>query len=374
MLSLTQPHILSLDPYVPGRAIENSSTIPGWAKLGSNENCLGASPMAIEAATKSLTTAHLYPNAKRLSVIAKICQHLGDFSVKPTNVALGNGLSEIIVNLVRGLLAPSEAMLYGSPTFVMYRLAARAHEREAIGIPCIDDFGYDLDGMIRACNAQAATPIKLIFLANPNNPTGAFLTRDELDGFVAEIPRDTVLVIDEAYCEYVMRDDYPNALPLALSRPRTLVLRTFSKVYGLAGMRLGYAIGDPAIIDVLCRIRDPFNVNSIVQHAAIAALDDKHHVERSVRHNLEYRPKTTSVLREHGFIVHEGEGNFVMAKRAQHMPSVEVICDQLLQQGVIVRPLASFGLSECMRVSVGTKDEVAQLSQGLQRVIGRVPT
>lgn len=369
MLKLAESHIMSLEPYLPGRPIENDPNIVTWAKLGSNENCLGPSKIALKAISDNLHQSHLYPNAKRFLVVEKICEHLKEFGVKKNQVALGNGTSELIVNLVRSLLGPDEAMLYCWPTFVMYPIAASAHGRSRVAVPVKADMTYDVDLMIDKINDRSSSAVKLVFLANPNNPTGKYLNQRELKEVVDKIPQDVVLIIDEAYCEYVTNEDYPNGLIHALTRPRTIVLRTFSKIYGLAGLRLGYAIGDAHIIDLLCRIRDPFNVNSMVQNAAIAALDDYEHVKNSVNHIQEHRPLLAEGLRKLGFTVCDGVGNFVMAKRTNTMPSVADICNRLFAFGVIIRPLASFGLSEWMRISVGTRNENRQLFESLASVL-----
>lgn len=370
MLKLAESHIMSLEPYLPGRAIENDPSISVWAKLGSNENCLGPSKIAIKAISDSLHQAHLYPNAKRFLVIERIVEHFKEFAIKKNHVAIGNGTSELIVNLVRSLLGPDEAMLYTWPTFVMYPLAANAHGREAIAVPVKLDMSYDVPRMIEQTNDRTRPRrVKLVFLANPNNPTGKYLTQRELQDVVDNIPSDVVLVIDEAYIEYVTSEDFPNGLVHALSRPRTIVLRTFSKIYGLAGLRLGYAIGDSHIIDLLCRIRDPFNVNAMVQNAALAAIDDHEHVQNSIRHNGEMKPILSEGLRRLGFGVCEGGGNFVMAQRDKAMPTITEICNRLLVHGVIIRPLHSFGLHEWVRISVGLSRENAQLFDGLEKVL-----
>lgn len=369
MLKLAEQHVLSLEPYVPGRPIENDQKITSWAKLANNENCLGPSPHAMEAAAGSLATAHLYPNALRLVVIDKVCDHFKDFSIRPEQVALGNGTSELIVNLVRGVLGSSEAMLFGWPSFIMYRLAATAHGRKSFSIPLNADMSYDLDGMIEEAKRESRTPVKLVIVANPNNPTGNYLTKQEFADFVAGLPADVVLVIDEAYFEYVMKEDYPNGLAYALSRPRTVVLRTFSKVYGMAGLRLGLAIGDPDVISVLCRIRDPFNVNTVAQHAAIAALEDHEHVKKSVHHNLQFMPVLARGLRDFGFSVHDSVGNFLLAKRHATMPSIADLSQALLSHGVIIRTLDAYGIDEFVRISVGTRREINQLFDGLRMVL-----
>jgi histidinol-phosphate aminotransferase len=360
---------MSLDIYVPGRAIENDPRIATWAKLGSNENCLGPSPRVQKAINDHVHLSHRYPNAKRLLVVDTICEHFKSWGVKKNQVALGNGSSELIVNLVRTLVGRDEALLYCWPAFVMYPLAANAHERQRIAVPLKADMSYNVPLLIETINDRSTHTVKLVFLANPNNPTGTYLNQQQLKEVMENISEDVVIVLDEAYCEYVFQDDYPNGLFYALSRPRTLVLRTFSKIYGLAGLRLGYAIGDARIIDLLCRIMDPFNVNSLVQHAAIAALMDQEHVATSLHHNLENRPVLAEGLRGFGFTVCDSVGNFVMAKRSPMMPSIADICDGLFGEGVITRPLFSFGLNEWLRISVGTKAENAQLFASLASIL-----
>jgi histidinol-phosphate aminotransferase len=372
MLKLAEQHVLSLEPYVPGKAIENDKGIAKWAKLGSNENCLGASSKAIEAARLSLAKSHLYPNAHRLLVIDRICEHLQKFAVRPENIALGNGTSELIVNLVRGVLGPKEAILFGWPSFVMYRLAATAHGREYISVPLVD-MGYDLERMHKEIFSSKTRPVKLVIIANPNNPTGAWLDKQQMNYFIEKLPDDVILAIDEAYFEYVSNQEYPNGLDFALARPRTIVLRTFSKVYGLAGLRIGYAVGDQQVINVLCRIRDPFNVNAVAQQAAIAALEDEQHVAISVEHNLKMKEVLQAGLRDFGFFVHDSVANFLLVKRAPHMPTVADLSGRLLKIGVIIRPLDTYGMPDYARISVGTAGEIDQLFSGLSHFLAKEP-
>ncbi len=350
MLRLADSHILSIKPYVPGRPVENDPTITVWAKLASNENCSGPSPMAINAIRETLNQSHLYPNAKRLLVVERIIEHLKEFSIATNQVAIGNGTSELIVNVVRSVVGPDEAVMYCSPTFVMYALAAGAHGREHVAVPLKEDMSYDVDVLIESItNRHNQRPVKLVFLANPNNPTGKYLTHKELRELTERMPPDVVLVIDEAYFEYVTEEDYANGLVYALARPRTVVLRTFSKIYGLAGLRLGYAIGDAQIVELLCRIRDAFNVNALAQNAAIAAMDDHEHVTNSINHNQEMKPFLVQGLTKLGFTVCQGAGNFVMAKPSAAMPPIEEISERLYPHGVIIRTLAPFGLKEWAR-------------------------
>lgn len=369
MLSLAQSHVMSLQPYFPGRSIENDRSILSWAKLANNENCLGPSPLALEAILKAMKDSHGYPNATRMLMIEKICEHLNDFGVTKENVALGNGSSELIVNLVRSLLSPDEALLYSWPTFIMYPLAAQVHDRKFIAVPLKSDMSYDVDHMLEKIIDRRERPVKLVILANPNNPTGLYLNHHELRYLLTNVPDDVVMIIDEAYFEYVRKENYPNGLEYAMNRPRTLVLRTMSKIYGLAGLRLGYAVGDKQVIDLLCRIRDPFNVNMLVQHASMAALDDHLHVQASLDHNLEMKPQLVLGLLGLGLRCVDGVGNFVMAQRTELMRPMRDICNDMLKSGVMVRHLSSFGLDEWMRISVGTSREIAQLFSALEKVI-----
>ena len=369
MLKLVESHLLSLDPYVPGLPIDTSSLITSWAKLGSNENCLGPSPFVLEAASKSLKSTHIYPNAKRGELIASICDYLSEYNIKASNVALGNGTSELIINLVRGLLSHQEKVLYGWPSFVMYRVAARIHGCQEIAVPTNDHMAFDLEAMLYEARRASLAPVKLVFLPNPNNPTGNYINQSTLDNFVNSLPEDVVLVIDEAYFEYVVEKDYQSGLKYALNRPRTVVLRTFSKAFGLAGLRIGFAVGDEKIVDLLCRIRDPFNVNSIAQSAAIAALKDPQHVCRSVQHNSLFMPKLKRVLGDAGFVTYPSVGNFVMVRPGSHMPDITEICRALYRKGIVIRALKDFGLEKYARISVGTAQEIAQLSEGLREIL-----
>lgn len=368
MLKLAESHVLSINPYIPGRPIDSSLGSFTWAKLASNENCLGPSPCAVEAALRGLHVAHLYPNARRSELILKICSHLSDFNIQSNQVALGNGTSELIVNLVRGLVGPQEAVMFGWPTFVMYRQAAQAHGCKEITIPTLENMSLDLQSMASYANKKSDIPVKLIFLPNPNNPTGTYINSVCMSDFIKSLRPDIVLVIDEAYFEYVREADYPNGLVYALNRPRTVVLRTFSKIYGLAGLRIGMAIGDERIIDVLCRIRDPFNVNSAGQHAAIAALDDRVHVRRSIEHNGKFLPILRAGLNSLGFRTFDSVGNFILAQRDSSMPEIAELCQNLYAKGIIIRPLKDFGLNDHVRISVGTEREIAQLFEGLREI------
>lgn len=368
MLNIAESHILSIEPYWPASASEHNNDIKSWAQLGANENCLGASKKAIEAGRKALLNSHRYPIANRLILIETIREHLADFNIKNHEIALGNGTSEIIANLVRGLIAPNEQILFSWPSFIMYRLAAQIQGRKYITIRALDDLSYNLDTILNTAN-NIDNNIKLLIIANPNNPTGNYVSYNDFKDFILNIKKDIIIAIDEAYYEYVNKNDYKSSLGLALSRPRTIILRTFSKIYGLAGLRLGYAIGDQNVISILQRVQDPFNINNVVQNASIAALEDKDHINRSIAHNNLYKPLLLKRLREMGFYTYDSVCNFILIKRPHYMMNMNMLSQKLWAQGIVVKTLDIYGMHDYLRISVGTNKEIAQLFYGLREIV-----
>lgn len=368
MLKLAESHILSINPYVPGR-VERPEILLPYAELASNENILGPSPLAVEAVRKASGQIHLYPSGNRQKLIKRICDHLKDHKIRPSQIALGNGSSELIVNLVRGVVASNEAVMSGWPTFIMYRQATITHNRVEMAVANKADLSFDLEGMLKKINDEKKNPVKILFLPNPNNPTGQYINESLLTDFIKELPKDLVLVLDEAYFEYVIEKDYPNGLDFIYKKPRIIVLRTFSKIYGLAGLRVGYAVGDETIIDILCRVRDPFNVNCLGQVAAEAALGDKDHIKRSVENNIKYKAELFAILQDAGLSPVAGVGNFLLAKRKPKMPEVNKLCQVLLNNGVAIRGMAGFGLPDYVRITVGGFNEQAQLKKHLAQAL-----
>ena len=366
MRALAPEHLTGLIPYVPGKPIEETEREYGVthiAKLASNENCLGPSPKAVAAVQAAAADMHLYPDAGAFYLKRAICERHAPHPVTPEHVVVGNGTNEILTLLARALLGPGEQALVGWPSFVVYRLASQGCGRDDVAVPLTDDLRYDFDGLAKAVAEQPA--IKMVFLANPNNPTGQAFGAAEFDGFLAQVPADVVVVLDEAYAEYVDRDDYPDGVAHALSRPRTVVTRTFSKVFGLAAMRVGYAVCDPAIADVLNRLRDPFNVGALGQLAARAALTDVEFVERSVAHNAVERPRLAAGLEALGLTVTPSQANFVLAQVADDMAPMEVVYERLLKRAVIIRPMKGYGLPRGARITVGTAEENTRLLDAL---------
>lgn len=371
MKNLVEPHFEQLIPYIPGKPIEETEReygVSNIAKLASNENCLGPSPLATQAVQEALQQNHLYPDAGAFFLKNALCEHHSQFDVTPDHLVIGNGTNEILSLLVRAFVGPGEAILNGWPSFIVYRLAARACDRPEVTVPLRGDLKYDMPAMAEAMQ-QSQDAIKMVFLANPNNPTGQYITQSELDDFLGRTPDDVIVVLDEAYAEYVTADDYPTGPSIAMRRPRTIVTRTFSKVYGLAALRVGYAICDPAIADILNRFRDPFNVGSLGQIAAIASLKDDAHVRQSAAHNAAERPKMHDALHALGFQVTPSQGNFVLAQTSEGMPSLADINEALLKRAVIIRPVEAYGIKGGARITIGTKEENERLLKALHEIL-----
>ena len=367
MRPLVEPHLTALLPYVPGKPIEETEReygVTNIAKLASNENCLGTSPLATSAVRAMLDKAHLYPDAGAFALKARIAQF---HDVEPKHIVIGNGTNELITLLCRLLLAKGDVLVNAWPSFVCYRMGCRQQGATEVSVPLTADFDYDLDGLAAAINSEVRT--KLVFLANPNNPTGRCFTHSELLAFLAKIPDDVVVVIDEAYAEYVNLDDAVDAVAVVKSRPRTVMLRTFSKAYGLAAYRVGYAIGDVEVMDLLDRLRDAFNVSTLAQVAATAALDDVEFVHRSRSHNDTQRPVLADGLRALGLVVTPSQTNFLMVTLPDDagidLPGLNVA---LLRRALIVRPVANYGLPRSFRVTIGAADENQRLLTALDAV------
>jgi histidinol-phosphate aminotransferase len=368
MRPLVEPHLRNLLPYVPGKPIEETEReygVTNIAKLASNENCLGPSPKATAAVVAALAKGHLYPDAGSFALKARLAQLHG---VDAGQIVVGCGTNEIITHLCRVLLGEGDALLNAWPSFVCYRIGARIVGAPERTVPLTATLGYDLQAL---ADVAASDPsVKLVFLANPNNPIGACFGAADLDAFLNRVPADVVVVLDEAYAEYVERPDYEDAAALVRRRPRTLFLRTFSKVYGLAGYRIGYAVGDVEIVGILNQMRDAFNVSSLAQIAALAAIDDVEHIERARAHNRAELPRLTTALERLGFVVTPSQANFVLATLrddvALDVPALNI---ELLKRALIVRPVANYGLSRSVRITVGTQAENDRLLVALGEIL-----
>ncbi len=353
MKALAPDYIWQLEPYVPGE------TIPQTIKLASNENAFGPSLLAVRAAEQALSQVHMYPLLERSDLKKRLVQHHVKHSIQMDQIVLGPGSTELITLLVRTLVAPGEVVLNAWPSFLMYSLAARSAGREEIRVSLTSELEYDIEALSAAFNKNPA--IKIFFLANPNNPTGTYVGVEALERLLQSIPNDVVVVIDEAYVEYVTAMDYPQALRLLTKRPRTVVLRTFSKAYGLAGLRIAYAVCDAEIASLLQRVKEPFNVSSIAQAAALAALDDHEHLQASIQNNASEMDRLLPEFKKLGIAVTPSQANFVLA----HFSDAKYVHKSLIERGVVTRPVANYGLMNALRITIGKPSENEALLRGL---------
>jgi histidinol-phosphate aminotransferase len=366
-MALVPPNVASLTPYVPGKPIEEVERelgITGVAKLASNENALGPSPRALAAAREAAARVHLYPDGSAYLLRQGLAAHLG---VALEEVFVGNGSNELIELMVRTFVLDGEEVVTSAGSFVAYRLAVQAHGRTLVEAPMKARFHYDLDGLKARVNSRT----KLVFLANPDNPTGTWFTERELLPFLDAMPKSTLVVLDEAYVEFVEAPGFQDALTLRKRYPNLVILRTFSKIYGLAGLRLGYGVARAELVGFLDRVRAPFNTSLVAQAAGVAALSDTAHVERTRALVREERPRLEAGLRALGAVVAPSQGNFLLADFPGR--SGKELFEQLLREGIVVRPVAGYGFPAAMRVTVGLPAENARALAALAQVLARVP-
>ncbi len=361
-------YVARIRPYVPGKPIEEVERELGLKnsiKLASNENPLGSSPLAMKAVVAALRSAHLYPDGSAFYLKQRLSRI---HSLPAEQIIIGNGSTEIVEILARTFLGRDGEGLMADATFIMYYIAVTGLNGRARQVPLTADLRHDLDAMADAVGEST----RIIFLANPNNPTGTYVTRGELDAFMDRVPGDVLVVIDEAYKEYVTAPDYPDGLELLRRGRQVAVLRTFSKIYGLAGLRLGYALTTPEVHDAAERIRSPFNTNSVAQAAALAALDDEAHVTRSREHNSRELTFLAEGLAGLGIAFTPSVANFILVDTG--MDAAEVY-QELLRRGIIVRPMGACNLPASIRVTVGTRRENEDFLAAIRQVLcDRIPT
>lgn len=358
MSALVRPTIESLVPYEGGKPVEELARelgIAGAVKLASNENPLGPSPKAIAAIAGILGSVHSYPDGSAWLLREKLAQVHG---VGMQEIIQGNGSNELLDLMVRTFARPEDHIVFAEPAFIVYRIAALACGVPFTAVP-LRALTHDLDAMARAVTAKT----RLVFVANPNNPTGTHVGRAAVERFLSELPPEVIVVMDEAYIQYAEASDFPDCMQLRQLRERLFVVRTFSKIYGLAGLRVGYAVGPAQLVDYLNRVRAPFNVSGLAQVAAIAALDDVEHLARSRELNQTERARVSAALLELGLEVAPSQANFVFVG----LPGpARPVYDALLRKGVIVRPFA--GLPNSLRITIGTPAENHRLLEALSEV------
>jgi histidinol-phosphate aminotransferase len=361
---IVKPWIRDLEPYQPGKPAEELDRelgIEGSTKLASNESPLGPSPRAVAAMREALATVHRYPDGASFRLRRKLAERLG---VAGEQLVFGAGADEILELLAKVLLGPGDECVFAWPSFAMYPIVVRGMGARPVAVPLDAGLAHDLPAMARAVGERT----RLVFVCNPNNPTGTSVGREAFDRFAAALPADLVLAIDEAYVDFVRRPDCPDSLAWVRRRPGTIALRTFSKASGLAGLRVGYGVADPELAGYLQRARHPFNVNRLAEVAAEAALDDREYTERLRRTNAEGIEYLTRELRALGFEVWPSDANFLLARARRGGAEVYA---RLLREGVIVRPLGGFGLPEHVRITIGLPEENERLVKALRRIAER---
>jgi histidinol-phosphate aminotransferase len=359
---LIPDYIQGLPAYVPGKPVEEveQELKIHAVKLASNENPLGPSPKAMEAARRALGEANWYPDggSKRLREVLA-ARH----NVLPEEVFVGLGSSEIIDLASRVLLRPGLDGITSEGSFTLFAIAIRAAGANLIQTK-MKNYAFDLDAIAAAVTPQC----RVIYIANPNNPTGTAFGAEEFAAFLKKVPGDVLVVLDEAYHEYAERSDLPNTSVLFRQYNNILTLRTFSKVYGLAGLRIGYGVGHPTLVAEMNKLRTPFNVTSVGQAAALAALDDTEHVRSSVEMNRTERRRLSLELTRLGLSPVPSETNFLFVPIG---PDAKSLCDELLHEGVIVRPMGWMGFPEAIRISVGNPAENTKLLLALASTLER---
>ncbi len=364
-LTLAQPGVQKLSPYVPGKPVDELARElnldpAGIVKLASNENPLGPSPKVLDAIRAELPELTRYPDGNGFALKQRLAER---YSVGINQVTLGNGSNDILELVARAYLAPGLNAVFSEHAFAVYPIATQAVGAEGRAVPA-RNWGHDLDAMAAAVDENT----RVVFIANPNNPTGTWFDAAALGGFLARVPEHVLVVLDEAYIEYAEGQELPDGLAFLADYPNLLVSRTFSKAYGLAALRVGYAISSPVIADVLNRVRQPFNVNSLALTAACAALDDVDYLLASRKANDAGMLQLETGFRQLGLEWIPSRGNFIAVNFARDAAPIN---QALLREGVIVRPMAGYGMPTFLRISIGTEQENSRFIEVLHQVLAQ---
>ncbi len=366
-IDLVVPGVRDLQPYLPGKPVaelEREYGICDAVKLASNENPFGPSPLAVAAARDALQALARYPEGSGYLLTAALAEKHG---LDPACITLGNGSNDVLDIIARVFLTPQHESVFSQHAFAVYPLAVQVTGATARVSAAHDGsrgtaYGHDLAAMLELVGPAT----RLVFIANPNNPTGTWVDSETLESFIAAVPEHVIVVVDEAYFEYVEADDYPDASAWLSRFPNLIVTRTFSKAYGLAALRIGYALSHAEVAGLLNRVRQPFNVNSVAQAAALAALSDEDHLQRCVQRNREGMSQLVAGFDALGLPYIESVGNFVCVDTGRTAADVY---EALLQRGIIVRPVVNYGMPNHLRVTVGRADENARFLNALERVL-----
>jgi len=363
MVKLTTPeYIASLKPYKPGKPLEELEREYGISdsiKLASNENPLGPSPKALKAIRGALGNLHRYPDGSGFKLKRKISEK---FKVDSAQVVLGNGSDEIIGMLTRAFLQPGDEVVLPAPSFLMYAIMVRSAGAVPVHVP-LKALSLDLEGM----KSRITSKTRMIFICNPNNPTGTFISDRDFRGFLESIPQDLMVVADEAYIEFVRGVEAVSSIEYLKGGRRLVTLRTFSKAYGLAGLRIGFGVMLPEVADLLNRVRQPFNANSLAQTGALAALDDADFFEKTlklVHSGLDFLYRSLDKM---GIEHFPSQTNFFLINVRQN---ADVVFEAMLKQGVIVRSMTEYGFPEFIRINVGLPAENDRFLKALAKVLG----
>ena len=361
MAQLTRKSIEKLVPYPPGKPIEELERelgITGSIKLASNENPLGPSPLAVQAILDHVPKLHRYPDGSAFYLKSKLSARL---HLPQEQIIIGNGSNELIELMIRTFLMPGEQVVQAFPTFLVYEKVVAGAGGKIISIP-LKDFRLDLEAIADAVNPKT----KIVFINNPNNPTGSAISRDDMEAFLKRIPDQVIVVLDEAYIDFVSDPGVARGLDLLGQHTWFVALRTFSKLYGLAGLRIGYGFGSEKVIDYMNRVRQPFNVNSLAQAAATAALDDSEFVSRTLNTVKEGLSYLYHELHRMGLEYIPTQTNFFLIK----VPlGGRETYERLLRQGVIVRSMDAYGLGDYIRINVGLPQENERFVTALQSTL-----
>ena len=359
---LFKAYINSVKPYEPGKPIkelERELGLRNVIKLASKENPLGASGKAVRAMRRALSEVHLYPESKCFYLVKRLAQEL---KVDENQIVVGNGSNEIIELVARGFISEGDEVVSSEATFLVYPILTQVCGAKYVQVP-MKNYNYDLDGIVKAITERT----KVIFIANPNNPTGTYLNRTEIESFIARVPEDVLICFDEAYVDFVEENDFPKSIEyLNKSRNNILILRTFSKAYGLAGVRIGYGLGSPKLIEYLHKIRQPFNVNSIAQAGATAALDDKFFLWRTKLLATSGRKYLYRRFERLGLKYLPSQANFILVDLGF---DGEEAFQWFLREGMIVRSMRSYGFPTWIRVTIGRRSQNAQFYKLLKKYL-----
>ena len=353
-------YVRAISPYLPGKPItelarEMGMPVENIVKLASNENPLGMSPKARQAVEAALGGVERYPD--QFDLIAKVAGRCG---VGHSQVVLGNGSNDVLDLIARVFLAPGRSAVFAQHAFAVYPLATLSTGAELIATPA-KDFGHDLAAMRAAIRPDT----RIVWIANPNNPTGNFLPYPEVRAFLESVPADVVVVLDEAYNEYIPPSERVDTAAWLAEFPNLVICRTFSKIYGLAGLRVGYALASPQVADLMNRVRQPFNVNNLALAGAFAALDDTEFLQASYELNRAGMAQIVAALERLKLAYIPSYGNFVTFRAGD----AAAVNQKLLRQGVIVRPIAGYGMPEWLRVTIGTERENARFIEALEKAL-----